>query len=116
MKAREATDNGDTLESIASAHSISVAQLRALNGIGEGTGVSAGQVVALPTGSLQRVDRNGYAFNLDTLDRTHEAKGELYLANTPERSRKHQKQAGGADRLANGDGGHFIAARFGGPK
>ncbi|WP_375381707.1 DNA/RNA non-specific endonuclease [uncultured Sphingomonas sp.] len=106
---------GDTLESIAAEHGLSATEIRELNGIKSGPKIGPGQVLALPAGSLQRTEKNGYTFGTDAIDRTHEAKGDLYLADAPERSRANQKQAGVVDRRATDDGGHFIAARFGGP-
>jgi len=41
--------------------------------------------------------------------------GTLELAYTQVRSKTAQAQAGGADRRATDDGGHYIAARFNGP-
>jgi hypothetical protein len=60
------------------------------------------------------VTKNGYSFQVDTLDRTTNVDGELTLQNGA-RSRAAQSQAGGSDRLPSDDGGHFIAARFNGP-
>jgi hypothetical protein len=37
------------------------------------------------------------------------------MAETPRRSRAAQSRAGGADRRASDDGGHYIAPRFNGP-
>ncbi|UVO51058.1 DNA/RNA non-specific endonuclease [Sphingomonas sp. SUN019] len=39
----------------------------------------------------------------------------LTVANAPSRSRTSQAKAGGAERRASDDGGHYIAARFNGP-
>jgi hypothetical protein len=39
----------------------------------------------------------------------------LTVADAPTRSRTSQRQAGGAERRASDDGGHYIAARFNGP-
>lgn len=39
----------------------------------------------------------------------------LTVADAPSRSRTSQRQAGGAERRAGDDGGHYIAARFNGP-
>ena len=99
---------GDTLESVAAEHGIAVAKVRELNGIAVGAKISPGQVLALPTGSLQRVEKNGYAFGTDAIDRTHEAKGELYLADNPDRSKTNQRKAGGADRRPVTDDGGII--------
>jgi hypothetical protein len=39
----------------------------------------------------------------------------LTVTSAPSRSRTSQRQAGGAERRATDDGGHYIAARFNGP-
>ena len=79
-------------------------------------GETIDQIAAIPEiGRLQRVAKNGYGFGIDTSGRTHEAEGALYLEGDQQRSRRNQQQAGGADRRVSDDGGHFIAARFGGP-
>jgi len=41
--------------------------------------------------------------------------GMLTVADAPTRSRTSQRQAGGPERRASDDGGHYIAARFNGP-
>ncbi len=64
----------------------------------------------------RRVSKNGYEFRIDLLDRPRRISGELSLAVSTERSRRSQAQAGGSDRRASDDGGHFIAARFNGPR
>ena len=61
------------------------------------------------------VERNGYRFGLDEQRRTLVVTGQLNLPKTIERSRTEQRRAGASDRRSNDDGGHFIAARFGGP-
>ncbi|MCA3696759.1 DNA/RNA non-specific endonuclease [Aquidulcibacter sp.] len=60
------------------------------------------------------VNENGYTFTVDGLGRPLSVSG--YLKLTPaERDRQAQLAAGGPDRLSNDEGGHLIAARFGGP-
>jgi hypothetical protein len=59
--------------------------------------------------------RNGYEYQIDETARTRKVSGNLKLADTQVRSRTAQAQAGGADRRATDDGGHYIAARFAGP-
>lgn len=61
------------------------------------------------------IEKNGYRYELDLSERTRELKGEVSVDETAARSRKNQRQAGGADRRATDDGGHYIAARFNGP-
>ena len=60
--------------------------------------------------------KNGYDFRVDIIDRTRRISGELSVASSMQRSRRIQAQAGGPDRLPTDDGGHFIAARFNGPR
>ena len=62
------------------------------------------------------VERNGYRFGLDEKRRTLAVQGRLRIPETTDRSRTSQRQAGGSDRRSDDDGGHYIAARFGGPK
>lgn len=62
-----------------------------------------------------RTIRNGYAFRVDSIPRTREVEGELRLATKPTRSKANQEHTGGADRRSTDEGGHYIAARFGGP-
>lgn len=57
---------------------------------------------------------NGYTYDIDPASRTRLAYGEL-SDETASRSRTNQRNAGGDDRLASDDGGHFIASRFNGP-
>jgi len=61
------------------------------------------------------VEKNGYRYELDLSERTREIKGEVSIGATAARSRRNQREAGGADRRTTDDGGHYIAARFNGP-
>ncbi|MEH3106493.1 MAG: DNA/RNA non-specific endonuclease [Sphingomonas fennica] len=63
----------------------------------------------------QTVERNGYRYEIDDRDRTRRVTGALTVARAPVRSRTAQARAGGAERRATDDGGHYIAARFNGP-
>jgi len=63
-----------------------------------------------------RRSANGYSFEIDAAGRTVSASGELRLGSVERRSRSLQRRAGGQDRLRLDDGGHFIAARFEGPR
>lgn len=65
--------------------------------------------------SFRTVVRNGYAFQIDSDGNARHISGTLTLTNTPSRSKTQQRNAGGPDRQANDDGGHYIAARFNGP-
>lgn len=67
--------------------------------------------VALPN----VVVRNGYRFELDDKRRTTVVSGDLHLK-AAKRSRQSQREAGKPNRLSNDDGGHYIAARFDGPR
>ena len=64
----------------------------------------------------RNVRKNGYAFHIDVINRTRRANGEVTLNPEPQRSKRSQSEAGGADRRSTDDGGHFIAARFYGPR
>jgi DNA/RNA non-specific endonuclease len=64
---------------------------------------------------LTRHTANGYHFDVDDRRRTHRAEGALTLADAG-RAPNTQKEAGKPDRLDDDDGGHFIAARFNGPR
>ncbi|GGB28138.1 hypothetical protein GCM10011380_17180 [Sphingomonas metalli] len=64
---------------------------------------------------LHSVTRNGYTYLIDSRERTRRVTGSLTMASMPLRSRTAQRQAGGAERRASDDGGHYIAARFNGP-
>ncbi|NJR79964.1 DNA/RNA non-specific endonuclease [Sphingomonas corticis] len=59
--------------------------------------------------------RNGYTYQIDARERTRRVSGALTVTDVPIRSRASQVQAGGAERRASDDGGHYIAARFNGP-
>lgn len=69
---------------------------------------------------MPRVARNGYNFDVNSETgpgrRTERVSGKLRLNQTSKRSRNAQARAGGADRKPTDDGGHFIAARFNGPR
>ena len=65
---------------------------------------------------MRTVDRNGYRFAIDAEGRTREVTGRLTLGQAGSRSRTEQARAGVPDRLTSDDGGHYIAARFNGPK
>ena len=65
--------------------------------------------------SWKRILRNGYEYRIDRRGRTRRASGQLMLEPTQSRSRSAQLTAGGPDRRATDDGGHFIARRFNGP-
>jgi len=73
------------------------------------------QAVSHRPGPLRTIERNGYRFVVDERNRTREAGGRLRLAVQPVRSRSAQSGAGRPDRLVRDDGGHYIAAQFGGP-
>jgi LysM repeat protein len=64
---------------------------------------------------VREINRNGYAYAIDSLQRTRRVSGEIRLGETG-RSRGTQINAGKPDRRATDDGGHFIAARFNGPR
>lgn len=64
---------------------------------------------------LETVSRNGYTYKIDFLLRFRGVNGEPRLGPVAARSRRAQREAGGKDRRATDDGGHYIAARFNGP-
>ena len=64
----------------------------------------------------QTIVKNGYSSLVNSEGRTHQVSGQLHFNPSPNRSRRNQRQAGGADRRDSDDGGHFIAARFNGPR
>lgn len=64
---------------------------------------------------LHRVVKNGYSFDIDEHGRTRGVSGDITIANRPVRSRTAQGRAGGLERRASDDGGHYIGARFNGP-
>jgi len=59
---------------------------------------------------------NGYHYDIDSALRPRRIYGELDTSRPERRSKRLQREAGGADRLPTDDGGHFVAARFGGPR
>lgn len=61
------------------------------------------------------VRKNGYDFSIDAHARTRRVTGEIRLQSQP-RSRRAQSDAGKPDRRNSDDGGHYIAARFNGPR
>lgn len=61
------------------------------------------------------IPKNGYDFSIDAHVRSRQVSGELRLQQQP-RSKRAQSDAGKPDRRATDDGGHFIAARFNGPR
>ena len=64
---------------------------------------------------LHREVRNGYEYQIDEAGQTHRVSGTLKFGDKQVRSRTAQAQAGGPDRRATDDGGHYIAVRFAGP-
>ncbi|WP_339347777.1 DNA/RNA non-specific endonuclease [uncultured Sphingomonas sp.] len=73
------------------------------------------QTANAPSERFRTVVHNGYTYQIDARERTLRVSGMLTVAETPVRSRTSQRQAGGAERRASDDGGHYIAARFDGP-
>jgi hypothetical protein len=65
---------------------------------------------------LLSIEKNGYQFQVDAHVRARRASGQLQLGSTERRSRRAQAQAGGKDRRSTDDGGHYIGARFNGPR
>lgn len=73
-------------------------------------------VATQASGSTRTISRNGCRFSIDAEGRTREVSGPLALDQSGSRSRSAQARAGGSDRLTSDDGGHYIAARFNGPR
>lgn len=68
------------------------------------------------TANALRVEvRNGYSYTLDDLNRATRIEGDLVSNPLQGRNVQAQLQAGGIDRLATDEGGHFIGRRFDGP-
>lgn len=87
--------------------------------VSSGGPVATSTAPAPPAGTSSKqfraVVRNGYSFEIDSRERTRLVSGVLTVADAFVRSRTSQRQAGGAERRASDDGGHYIAARFNGP-
>lgn len=97
---------------------IPVSQKRPLATIvhaGQPTAKSAARSTATSEAPFRAVLRNGYTYQIDSRERTRRVSGALSVADLPIRSRALQRQAGGAERRASDDGGHYIASRFNGP-
>lgn len=73
------------------------------------------KVAAVRQQSRLTFNRNGYDFAVDAHARTRRVSGELRLQEHA-RSRSAQRNAGKPDRRLTDEGGHFIAARFNGPR
>ncbi|MFL9887739.1 DUF4150 domain-containing protein [Paraburkholderia agricolaris] len=77
---------------------------------------AAGDADAKPAGDGIKVEvRNGYSYEFDGQGRVSKVKGKLKLNKSQGRNTKAQLEAGGEDRLATDQGGHFIGRRFDGP-
>jgi DNA/RNA non-specific endonuclease len=61
------------------------------------------------------VTKNGYNYYVDDKGRVTKVEGDLTLNKEQGRNQKAQLEAGGADRLPDDQGGHFIGRRFNGP-
>ena len=68
-----------------------------------------------PSESRLTIRKNGYDFTVDPHARTRRVSGEIRLWTQP-RSRGAQSGAGKPDRRITDDGGHYVAARFNGPR
>ncbi len=60
--------------------------------------------------------KNGYRYQIDIIERQRQVDGQLTLGPVSPRSKRPQAEAGGSERRPTDDGGHFIAARFNGPR
>lgn len=79
------------------------------------TSRTSSQFASAANEQFRTVVRNGYTYQIDSRERTRRVSGALTIADVPFRSRTLQSGAGGAERRASDDGGHYIAARFNGP-
>jgi hypothetical protein len=70
---------------------------------------------AKAAGAAKTVVKNGYTYTLDAEGRTTRIEGDLVSNSAQGRNRAAQLAAGGPDRLATDEGGHFVARRFDGP-
>lgn len=68
-----------------------------------------------PRGRRINIPKNGYDFSIDAHARPRQIAGELRLQ-SQSRSKRAQADAGKPDRRISDDGGHYIAARFKGPR
>lgn len=75
----------------------------------------AATVRVVPISQTAAIIKNGYSFEIDGTKRSTRILGWLHLKAHP-RSRREQANAGKPDRRSSDDGGHFIAARFNGPR
>jgi hypothetical protein len=80
-----------------------------------GLGTAGAHAAEAPAEQRLRIEKNGYQFQIDAQVRPRRISGQLTEA-TGRRSRSAQAQAGGKDRRRTDDGGHYIAARFNGPR
>jgi hypothetical protein len=71
--------------------------------------------VQVEASGRREFEANGYRYETDVLLRTRMVSGEIRLKTEP-RSRSAQANAGKPDRRGSDEGGHFIAARFNGPR
>jgi hypothetical protein len=71
--------------------------------------------VQIEAAGVRTITKNDYDFDVDVLERTRRIRGQLRLK-LERRSRREQRHAGKPDCLPNDDGGHYIAARFNGPR
>lgn len=82
---------------------------------GQQAGKSTARPAAASDAPFRVVLRNGYTYQIDSRKRTRRVSGALTVADVPIRSRSSQWQAGGNERRASDDGGHYVASRFNGP-
>ena len=72
-------------------------------------------VTQVEASGRREFEAGGYSYEVDVLFRSRHVSGEIRLK-TESRSRRAQADAGKPDRRGTDDGGHFIAARFNGPR
>lgn len=63
----------------------------------------------------RNISQNGHTWTVDETGSARIIKGRVEIGIAQPRSRTAQRQAGGADRRATDDGGHYVAPRFNAP-
>lgn len=61
------------------------------------------------------ISKNGYTYHFDEKGRVSKMEGDVTINKAQGRNQKAQLEAGGTDRLANDQGGHYAGRRFDGP-
>jgi len=78
-------------------------------------GALEADAAAVARAALRTEVRNGYTYVLDEAGNVQRVEGNLRLNRSQGRNTTAQRNAGGADRLPDDQGGHYIGRRFDGP-